>query len=243
MAGVPPERSIRRAPMRRGCTTGARLRRDCVFSKEGVRPSCASHTIDGGLRSPVASVLAPTGSTVRRALLLYRPAKGRAGAIDVNGEESWLRVGGRRFGLLDEGPDDLSVGIGNRKPVDLVEVEPVEPALPSVLRHHRHLSHYPVVEKKPVSTPLESGFRDQPNEAQSLYRNVDSRLFLDLPLGALCRGFAGVDVEFPSDRRAESEVWRLDAPEQQKATLAIAQIAETGDPVGKRGRRPGDFAG
>lgn len=102
----------------------------------------------------------------------------------MEGEEAGVPVG-RLVGLHD-GPDDSSVGVGEGEGLDVGGVVPLEVALADGLGGDGDVAEDAEPEDEPVSGVLEGAFGDHSDEADAVDRDVDSGLFEDFPLGAVC---------------------------------------------------------
>lgn len=167
--------------------------------------------------------------------LLDAPCEFFAPAVDVDVEEPGAAVLPGVLVLVDHGPDDLAVGVGEWEVGDLVGLVPAEFSLVHVAVDDFDGLHDAVVEEEPVCLSLKGGLGDEPDKSEVVDVDMDAGFFHDLALGALGRRFAQVHLEFAADGGAETLVWCLDAVEEEDASVLVSQVAEAGDLVGENG--------
>lgn len=119
------------------------------------------------------------------------PGHGVGGAVDVDGEEPASM-------FPEEGPDDLSVGVGHGESADVAGVNPFEAAF-IVFGFGDDLGGVDFVEEhEPVGFALVGGFGDDAGESDGVVFEVESGFLTDFAEGALFGALAGGGVEFPA---------------------------------------------
>jgi len=161
--------------------------------------------------------------------LLDGPAEFIALAIDVDTEEARSSIGAGFLVFVDHRPDDLAVGVGDRERLDILEIVPAEFALVHVPIDDLDRNHDTVVEQQPVGLALKGSLGDQTNQADVVDIDMDAGFFGDLPLGALCGGFANMHLELSADRGAEALVGFFDPMEEKDSAVLISEIAQAGE--------------
>lgn len=136
--------------------------------------------------------------------------------------------------LVDHGPDDLAVGDGDGEVIEFGEFVPDEFALVHVTVDDLDGDHDAVVEQEPVCLALEGGFCDEPDQADVVDIDMNSRFLGDFSLSALGRGFSEVHLKLSTNWGAEPLVGFFDAVEKEDPSILVAEIAQTREFVGQR---------
>lgn len=95
----------------------------------------------------------------------------------------------RRRGVVlpHQGPDDPTIGVGQRQAVELARRVPFEVPLADGVRGDRHGAENAVKEHEPVCVALVAVLADEAAEVETVDWNVDAGFFVDFAAGALGR--------------------------------------------------------